>query len=360
MKRILLSISGLLLVGASMAQDCADLFISEYVEGWSNNKALELYNPTNQSIDLSDYFVSRYRNGLNQAEVENSVQLTGTIAPYATYVAVIEKLDPQGQGQEAPVWDSLQAKADGFYCPDYNVSNAFYFNGDDAVILYKGDLTGLQGTDIINSTNIPGLAVVDVFGKVGEQPLNNQGQDSNPTGGWSTAFPYAGGPSGGTVVTVDHSMIRKSTVLHGATNPIPSFFDPLLEWDTIPAVIVRLDQQGDTVFSQGGNPILDGNWGSLGEHACDCNTTASIDENELNGVVAIYPNPTQTGEITITSSEKISEIKVYAINGTLLHAQSSTASTQITLHLSNLEKGVYLVNYKTENGLVGTERLIIE
>lgn len=359
MKKLLLSISGLLLMGSVAAQDCADIFISEYVEGWSNNKALELYNPTDQSIDLSNYFVSRYRNGLNQAEVENSVQLSGTIAPYSTYVAVIEKLDPQGQGQEAPVWDSLQAKADGFYCPDYNVSNAMYFNGDDAVILYSGDITGLPGTTIINSTNVSGLAVVDVFGKVGEQPLNNQGQDSNPTGGWSTSFPYAGGPSGGVVVTVDHSMIRKATVLHGATNPVPSFFDPLLEWDTIPAVVVRLDMNGDTVFSQGGNPILDGNWGSLGMHTCDCQVTG-IDEQEVSPVVALYPNPSTTGEITISSTEEISEINVYGINGVLIYSQNSLASTQTTLHLENLDKGTYLVNYKTKSGLVGTERLIIE
>lgn len=346
-------------MGAVSAQDCSDIFISEYVEGWSNNKALELYNPTNQSVDLSNYFVSRYRNGLNQAEVENSVQLSGTIAPYSTYVAVIDKRDPQGQGQEAPVWDSLQAKADGFYCPDYNVSNAMYFNGDDAMILYKGSLNGLASTDIINSANIPNLAVIDVFGKVGEQPLNNQGQDSNPTGGWSTSFPYAGGPSGGVVVTVDHSMIRKNTVLKGATNPVPSFFDPLLEWDTIPAVIVRLDQNGDTVFSQGGNPILDGNWASLGMHDCDC-ASLGIEDNEVAKIVALYPNPSSTGEITITSTEEITEIKVYSINGVLVYSQNSTASTHSTLNLSTLEKGTYLVNYRTKNGLVGTERLILK
>ena len=51
----------------SQAQ-CTDLFISEYVEGWSNNKALEIYNPTNLAIDLSSYSVSRYTNGATQAE----------------------------------------------------------------------------------------------------------------------------------------------------------------------------------------------------------------------------------------------------------------------------------------------------
>ncbi|MEZ4981082.1 MAG: lamin tail domain-containing protein [Saprospiraceae bacterium] len=45
------------------AQDCGELFISEYVEGYGNNRALELYNPTNQVIDLSQYSVGRFSNG---------------------------------------------------------------------------------------------------------------------------------------------------------------------------------------------------------------------------------------------------------------------------------------------------------
>jgi len=81
--------------------DCSELFISEYVEGWSNNKALEIYNPTSNTVNLSGYFVARYSNGSTTATVANAVQLSGTIQPYGVYVAVLEKLDPNGTGQEA-------------------------------------------------------------------------------------------------------------------------------------------------------------------------------------------------------------------------------------------------------------------
>jgi len=101
---------------ATAQSNCSDLFISEYVEGWSNNKALEIYNPTNQPINLSGYFVVRYSNGSSSATVANAVQLSGTIGAHDVYVAVLEKLDTAGTGQEAPIWDSLQVKADGFYC----------------------------------------------------------------------------------------------------------------------------------------------------------------------------------------------------------------------------------------------------
>ena len=97
--------------------NCSELFISEYVEGWSNNKALEIYNPTNQAIDLSGYFVVRYSNGASTATVANAIQLNGMVAAHDVYVAVLEQLDTAGTGQNAPVWDSLQVRADGFYCP---------------------------------------------------------------------------------------------------------------------------------------------------------------------------------------------------------------------------------------------------
>ena len=46
-----------LTVGAALNawSQCDELFISEYVEGSRNNKALEIYNPTGSTIDLSQY-----------------------------------------------------------------------------------------------------------------------------------------------------------------------------------------------------------------------------------------------------------------------------------------------------------------
>jgi predicted extracellular nuclease len=43
----------------------ADLFFSEYIEGSSNNKALEIYNNTGAAIDLAEagYVVQLYFNG---------------------------------------------------------------------------------------------------------------------------------------------------------------------------------------------------------------------------------------------------------------------------------------------------------
>ncbi len=331
MKQFLLSV-GLLFSAAVSAQDCQDLFISEYVEGWSNNKALEIYNPTDQAIDLSAYMIVRYSNGSTSAGQAQAVQLVGTIQPYDVHVAVIDKTDDQGTGQDAPVWDELQAKADEFYCPDYPVSNAMYFNGNDAVVLAKGTVV-----------DVPGAQLIDVFGKIGEDPDNgNCNTDDFSTCGWTTGFPYVA--PAGVVATTDHSMIRKNDVLAGITSPVISFFDPLDEWDTIPPNVLDQNQQ------------LVGNWESLGSHECDCEFL-SVD-NEAVANVGIFPNPSEDGVFNFTSKENIVEIAVYNTLGqNILTEVNTNGITTVTIAA---DKGVYLVNIKTANGTVASRRVVIK
>lgn len=338
---------------SSFAQNtCNELFISEYVEGWSNNKALEIYNPTNNPIDLSGYFVSRYSNGATTATVANSVQLSGTIPAKGVYVGVIQKLDPNGTGQEAPVWDSLQARADGFYCPDYNVSNAWYWNGNDAVLLAKGSLPA-SPTSVINATNVTGFAIVDVFGKIGENPANETGTSSGNDGAWSSQFPYSTGL--GVLITKDHSMIRKPAVLKGQTSN-PSFFDPLLEWDSIPPVIVRLDANGDTLFGTSGNPILDGNWSSLGSHECNCN---NISVNEAAKLLpSVYPNPSN-GLVFVKAQNDLRKIQVIsALGQQVKELQISASQSVVELDLNNLQ-GVYFLRLTNNAGEQTLHKVII-
>ena len=67
-----------------IAQDCSELFFSEYVEGSSNNKAVEIYNPTDAPIDLSSYSIERYSNGSDA--VSDEMNLSGTINAGETWI----------------------------------------------------------------------------------------------------------------------------------------------------------------------------------------------------------------------------------------------------------------------------------
>lgn len=329
----LLPAFALLLSTFSFAQlsDCSDLFISEYVEGWSNNKAIEIYNPTDAEIDLSAYMVIRYSNGSTSASSGNAIQLAGTVAAGAVHVGVLEKLDENGEGQEAPIWDSLQVKADAFYCPEYNTSNAWYFNGNDALVLAKGSVN-----DINNAM------LVDIFGKIGE----------DPGVAWTSDFPYTGA---GDEVSKDHSMVRKSSVLKGETNPVISFFDPLLEYDSIPAVVERLDENGDPVLGSSGNPILDGNWESLGNHDCEC-TSSSIG-NLLGENIKIFPNPSN-GTFQIHNISDVRTIQINDILGKgIVRIINTKSNATIVLNEKN---GVYFVELVFQNGEKVIRKVVIK
>ena len=65
------------------ADDHVSLFFSEYAEGSSNNKYLEIYNGTGVDVDLSEYSISSCSNGCDAADQfdypDNVVFADGTI-----------------------------------------------------------------------------------------------------------------------------------------------------------------------------------------------------------------------------------------------------------------------------------------
>ena len=212
-----------------LTAQCNELFISEYIEGWSNNKALEIYNPTESAIDMSDYRLERYSNGATAAQDNQKTDLTGTIEPGDVLVYVLDKQDPDGIDFEAPVWDELAAQADIWLNPVYEENNTMYFNGNDAMVLRK------------ISTNAP----VDIFGVIGEDP----------------------GSAGWDEVTQNHTLVRRPEVTGGDVNAIDAF-DVLAVWDSLEV----------NTFDQ------------LGFHVCDCVT--SVEEQQA-GQVRAFPNPFQ-------------------------------------------------------------------
>ncbi|WP_298773195.1 extracellular exonuclease ExeM [uncultured Shewanella sp.] len=97
----------------------ADVFISEYVEGSANNKAIELYNSGEVAVDLSTYSLVRYKDGATDASA--MVTLEGEIAPGAVKVVAHPSAD---LGLDASV-DVLEG--------------GLSFNGGDSVALLNGD-----------------------------------------------------------------------------------------------------------------------------------------------------------------------------------------------------------------------------
>lgn len=273
MKKQLLSLALVLTAFGAIAQNCSEIFISEYVEGTGNNKALGIYNPTQNPINLNNqYRIVRYNNGTSAAAGEANVQAwtnlgKHVIAPGDEWVLVIDLIDPLGTGQNAPCDIALQAKADTFLDLDYNTGYAMYFNGNDALSIQKT----LDGGSTWN--------YIDIFGMMGDPAMVTAVS-------WSDQPPYDG--SVGAWWTKDHTLIRKHTVEHGVTsNPSPEFI-VTTEWDSLPK----------------------NTFDSLGTHWCDCPKAAGVNEIDHSVSVQLFPNPVNNNHFTIASAEYMQAIEV--------------------------------------------------
>ncbi|WP_299129091.1 endonuclease [uncultured Winogradskyella sp.] len=108
-----------------------ELFISEYIEGSSNNKAIEIANFTGAPINLSVYSIARDVN--SNGAFGDALQLTGTLQDSEVHVIA------RGNASAG-----ILAEADQLSSAD-----AMSFNGDDPIGLFKNgnliDIFGIVG-----------------------------------------------------------------------------------------------------------------------------------------------------------------------------------------------------------------------
>ena len=109
----------------------SDLYFSEYLEGSSNNKALEIANGTGVSVALSSYVVKKQTNGAGAWST--GITLSGTLVNGAKYVMV-----------HSSIASTCYSVATANYS---SAGNELTFNGNDAVGLFKnGVLIDIIGT----------------------------------------------------------------------------------------------------------------------------------------------------------------------------------------------------------------------
>lgn len=150
----------------------AELYFSEYIEGSSNNKALEIYNSSANNINLSGYKVEVYFNGNTTSTL--SINLTGNIPAQGVFVLA------HGSANA-----TIQAVAN-------QTNSSGWFNGDDAIVLKNGN------------------TVLDSIGQVGVDPGSE----------WGSGF----------TSTADNTLRRKTSITTGDTI-INDSFNPATEWE---------------------------------------------------------------------------------------------------------------------------------
>ena len=107
--------------GSCVFPPSRNLFISEYAEGSSNNKYLEIYNAENYEVDLIGYTLSSCSNGCNtegEWDFPDNVTFTGTLGAGEVYVVCHGSAD-----------DVIQAECDQTF--------TYLSNGDDVFALTR-------------------------------------------------------------------------------------------------------------------------------------------------------------------------------------------------------------------------------
>jgi len=140
--RYLLILIMLCLIAVLSAQ-ATELLISEYVEGTSYQKALEIFNGTGAAVDLANYSLKKQTNGAGA--FGNELVLSGTLANNDVYVIV----------NSASGGTNLAGEP---YVDLATTNQCANFNGNDAVALYH---SGVQ-IDVIGIVDDPNIWGADM------------------------------------------------------------------------------------------------------------------------------------------------------------------------------------------------------
>ncbi len=230
-------------LGSHTAGCDRSLFFSEYIEGSSNNKALEIYNPTSAPVNLAadGYKVQMFFNGNPVATL--TINLIGVVAPGDVFVLAHSSADA-----------AILAQAD-------QTNGAGWFNGDDAVALLKGS------------------EVIDVIGQAGFDPGTE----------WGT----------GLVSTADNTLRRKPPICSGDTNGTDAF-NPAVEWDGF--ATNTFDGLGSHTATCGGVPV---STNPSGVGAAVPPTVEAGESALLTVAVTPGANPTSTGLAVVANLSAI-------------------------------------------------------
>ena len=286
-----------------IAQDCSELFFSEYIEGSSNNKAVEIYNPTDAPIDLSSYSIERYSNGSDA--VSDEMNLSGTINAGGTWI--VTNSDTNSTNEFGYIMVELYNMADQ-WAPVY--PSPLYMNGNDAMTLSKNG------------------SIIDIIGKIGEDPGDAWTDDA--TAGFTDA-------NNGAWWTKNHTLVRKASVKSGVkTNPV--LFNPASQWDSLSI----------------------NTWTELGTHECECSSGGPSSIKDKSTSFVLYPNPATNKQIINVSANKaIKSFELISALGQKVNLNYTNSNSQAFINTQNLNSGFYSLTILFEDNTIKNSSIVI-
>ena len=251
--------------GPGPSADCAELFISEYIEGTSFEKYIEIYNPTPDPVDLAMYELRRYSNGSSTISAASNLGMGGILQSGAVMVFKNSQATGFAGGKEL---------------------FAINHNGDDAYELF----------------NLATNTTADIFGVIGEDP--------------GSAWTAAGGQS-----TANKTLRRVASVTQGITvSPTgsgPGGFTTLgTEWEvfdvnTVNGLGIHL---GDCVMDP--SCLITGVTVTIMSSCDDDESLSQDDDTYMAQVVVTFVNPVQDSDLELFGpGGELAELEAEDISG---------------------------------------------
>ena len=125
---------------------------------------------------------------------------------------------------------------------------------------------------------------------------------------------------------------------------------------------------GCNLYAAAGNNyyIDDISWSAVAADACTgARTEAVVTVNDCSNIteltkgnMEVYPNP-NNGEFVITTSNEVMNVTITDVRGKVVYTNNTVNNHTINVNLSDLEKGMYMINVETANGTM-TENVIVQ
>lgn len=278
---------------------CSELFISEYITGTAGNRALELYNPSNNPIVLTgNYFLRQYSGA--SATSFFTAQLSGVIDPKGTHVVTNGFTSLPGIVNEA---DEV--------IPGFAM---VWVGGDDAIALFKGSETD----------------TIDVIGEIGSPPAG---------GNWTIT-----GTNGVNGNTAAYTLVRDSIVYFGQ---LDWSVGASSEWQVYPQnTTTYLGNHHaigcDTATAPGGQMMSPGEEvpgisnDQVTDQTRDPLTGRTDDQRSAEEPVRLYPNPTDSRGAMFS---RVTDFLLLDMHGRVIREGKQVRS----LETSGLAPGMYIV-----------------
>ncbi|RSK44321.1 T9SS C-terminal target domain-containing protein [Hymenobacter perfusus] len=330
---------------ASLAQG-TELFFSEYDEGahqsgvtyggttpsTGSERAIEVFNPTTNAVNLNPYSIRRYSNGATAVFQEEGLKRTSGANTLNTADAFVYACGEVTLPQILNVVDQLCAPYATAPAATNSVlvqGGAAYFSGNDAMALVRwtGANAG-QGTPIL----------VDIFGVIGQDPGTSwSAEDANKV----------------VVTSANQSLIRRATVSAGTTvNPQPqggtstvrTGYNIATEWESY-----------STAFPGGVQDPAAQSYSRLGEHNDYTGPYGSYAPlktlAKFNSAISVFPNPASGQAFVEIKGAKVGSIVVMNSLGQSITAQPRGLSEEtVKLDVSRLTPGLYFVQFISQDG----------